>query len=420
MPNSAFLIVDDQKSIAQLLKQKLSELTNTPIFICHSLAEVKSRIANPDIKIEVCLCDLNLPDAPNGETIDVLIEHRITPVVLSGTFNENTRQQLVKKAIADFVVKDSPASIDYAVQALVNLHRNAKRKILLIGAEDSSYRSRLAKLIPSQRYQLEVTNRLPDLERLQQADLPSMILIENASRIDEHAVMAFIAQSRQKFDSHHLPIMACEPVANLAKAIKMMKYGVNDFIQTPANPEEIYVRLRQNIELSESYKEVEFFSQIDPLTELYNRRQFFKIGTQRFAQSQQKQDFTYTIMFDIDHFKYVNDSYGHQKGDDVIRYTAQMINALFDTEITGRFGGEEFCVFGNLENSPDLEQKIIQKTQNLLKTIETQSDIDVGLSFTLSAGLCFYGKSLNQAINSADKALYQSKSQGRNRLTLAK
>jgi|GEM_PF-1761295 len=420
MTQSVFLIVDDQKSIAQLLKQNLEKISPIPVLTCHSLSEVEQTIADTTIKIEVCLCDLNLPDAPKGETIDVLNQHQITAVVLSGTFNENIRKEMLKKQVADFVLKDSPASIDYAIKVLLNIYRNAQREILLLGKQASNYRNFLETLLKRHRYQVTATEQLPNLDDMDSKNLPSMILIENSTKLGSSDVMNFLSKVRQKFDSHQLPLMACEPEQNIANAIKMMKYGVNDFFNTQSSPEEIHVRIRQNIELCESYKEVEFFSQIDPLTELYNRRHFYKIGEECFQKCQYNQQQYFTIMLDIDHFKAVNDSYGHTKGDEVIRYTAQMIQTIFHNEIVGRFGGEEFCVFGCANDSKSMTEQITQKTKLLLKTIETQSDIDTGIAYTLSAGMSFHGDDIFQTINLADKALYYSKENGRNQVNLCK
>lgn len=420
MTQSVFLIVDDQKSIVQLLQKNLEKISPIPVLTCHSLSEVKQTIANPELKIEVCLCDLNLPDAPKGETIELLNQHQITAVVLSGTFNETTRQEMLKKQVADFVLKDSPASIDYAIEVMLNIYRNAQREILLLSSSKSTYRNFLEALVKRHRYQVKTTDQFPKVDSLDDKKLPSMIIIEDSSLLGNSQVMSFLSAVRQTFDSHQLPIMACEPKPNLANAIKMMKYGVNDFFNSQATPEEIHVRIRQNIELSESYKAVEFLSQIDPLTELYNRRHFVKMGEDRFQQCKLNQTPFFTIMVDIDHFKSVNDSYGHPKGDEVIRYTAQMIQAIFNTEIVGRFGGEEFCIFGCSDDSPSIAETITQKTNLLLKTIETQSDIDTGIAFTLSAGVCFQGEDIFQAINFADKALYFSKENGRNQVNACK
>lgn len=419
MAKSTFLIVDDQKSITLLLKQKLDKCSPIPVITCHSLAEAQQVIQDPSTRVEICLCDLNLPDAPRGETIDLLNENQITTVVLSGSFDEPTRQAVAKKQVADFVVKDSPAAIDYAVKILLNLLRNTQKEMLLISSQASHYRPELEALIRRQRYQLNSQPKLPNPKNLGlDSPLPAMVVIENSAALNEQKVMSFISQIRNRYAAHQLPIMLCEPIENITNAIKLMKYGINDFFNTSATEEEVAVRLRQNIELAESYQEVEFFSQIDPLTELFNRRHFFSLAIENFNNAKKLGKQNYVVMIDIDLFKSVNDTYGHQKGDDVIRYTADLLQNSFKQEIIARFGGEEFCVYGSAQAEEGFEQTLLNKVQLLLKTIDTQADIDTGVAFTVSAGVSLEGENICDAINLADKALYKAKENGRNQVIL--
>lgn len=415
-PQPSFLIIDDQKSIAELLKQKLEQISSIRVMTCHSLAEAKQILEDSQLNIEVCLCDLNLPDAPKGETIDLLEEHQITTVVLTGTFNNDTRQALLKRKVADMVLKDSPASIDYAVKILQNLYENKNRNIWLISAVKSEQLSHLEALLKLHRYQVKLFLEVPTIDDLKKSSqLPSMILLGDMTQSDTES-MKFVRDVRQEFTPNRLPIMACKTQANRNNAIKLMKYGVNALFDTSDNIEEFYIRLRQNIELSESFKEVEYFSQHDALSGLYNRRFFFEQAESRLAEYLRKKQTFFTLMLDIDHFKSVNDHYGHQKGDEVIRYTSQIIKSFFNEHIVSRLGGEEFCVFGQTTDT----DAIMQVCERLRKSIETQSDVDTGVLFTVSGGLCIeHNKdNLDSLISMADKALYASKQQGRNKISL--
>lgn len=416
---SVFLIIDDQKSIALLLQQKLQAACSVDVMTCHSLAEAKSVLENDKFKVEVCLCDMNLPDAPRGETIDLLLAQKITTVVLSGSFNEETRQEVLDKGVADFVLKDSPAAINYAIKVLINLYKNAQRSIWLITSGQSDYANTLANFLKLHRYQVKELSSLPKLQEIQQLKkLPSMMIFEDSAHIGSRNVMKFISQLRDYYNPHQLPIIACEPDASISVAIQIMKNGANDFFNTAINPEGLSARLRQDIELSESYRAVEYISQRDSLTGLYNRRFFFELGENLLNECRKEKVGFFNLMIDIDHFKNVNDSYGHQKGDEVITYVSRMIESLFDQAIVGRFGGEEFSVFGKMQGNLDSIEKVHARAELLRKSIETQADIDTGIFFTLSAGLCFHGQDLEHIISIADKSLYVSKENGRNRVTL--
>ncbi|QKI88293.1 diguanylate cyclase [Thiomicrorhabdus xiamenensis] len=412
MTQPTFLIVDDQKSIANLLKQELKARSSLPIKICHTLSEVHSFLES-GAPVEVALCDLNLPDAPKGEVLKLLLKEHITTVVFSASFNEKKRNDHIYRKVADFVLKDNPAAINYAVDTMLNLHKNPRRQIWLLSTNQSRFSQRLINMLYLQRYQVTSFEQPSRIRKHLKTQKPDMILLEDSSHIDPNELFNLINDIRQQYNSNQLPMMACEPVEHIELALKMMKYGVNDFFNTSFTPEEFYVRLKQNIELSESYREIEYISRRDSLTNLFNRRHFFERGETLFKQWKTAQKPFFTLMIDIDHFKKVNDTYGHQKGDEVIVYVAQSLQTHFSYNLVARFGGEEFCVFGEL-NSHD---ELAGNCEALRQQIETESKASVGLPVTISLGLCTHGNSLEHAIMQADNALYTAKETGRNRLS---
>jgi diguanylate cyclase (GGDEF)-like protein len=154
----------------------------------------------------------------------------------------------------------------------------------------------------------------------------------------------------------------------------------------------------------------------DPLTGLCNRRAFFEQADRLDAEGA---DFA-ILMIDIDHFKSINDSYGHLGGDRVLVHVARLIQNAFRTEdIACRYGGEEFCVL--LRNCDDI--KALQLAKNLVTSMSAEAiDILDGrrVTVTTSVGVCVRtpGKSLLSTLQHADDALYNAKNQGRNRALL--
>lgn len=165
----------------------------------------------------------------------------------------------------------------------------------------------------------------------------------------------------------------------------------------------------------------EHVATIDSLTGLYNRRHFFHLAENAFTQALYDTSPLCVIMFDIDHFKDVNDAYGHLVGDNVLVATANIIRSGLRTrDILGRFGGEEFSII-----LPDttLEQGHFI-AERIRHTIEVTSiDTEKGtISITISGGIgkifvddSFSTLTLNVLIDRADQALYQAKQVGRNR-----
>lgn len=157
----------------------------------------------------------------------------------------------------------------------------------------------------------------------------------------------------------------------------------------------------------------------DMLTGLPNRRQTLAFLEKAFAAARDDDAPLAVAIFDIDHFKRINDSHGHAVGDNVIRRVAQRAKApLRDTDLVGRFGGEEFvCILrGDSALSPEMVAERVRKT------IEAEDGVAGNLPrVTVSIGLAVYAAeaSVEELLHRADKALYVAKSDGRNRLRMA-
>ncbi len=162
-------------------------------------------------------------------------------------------------------------------------------------------------------------------------------------------------------------------------------------------------------------------SQTDRLTQLYNRGHWEQLLEREHARFMRYRSPSTLVMFDIDHFKRINDTYGHACGDDVIRAVAQMtLRGVRKTDLAGRYGGEEFGIV--LVDTP-LDQAAVfaeRLRERIEKTVVRYGDTDI--KFTVSLGLAQSSSSYPTKkawIEAADAALYQSKQQGRNQVNCA-
>lgn len=162
--------------------------------------------------------------------------------------------------------------------------------------------------------------------------------------------------------------------------------------------------------IKERTKELEKLASTDFLTGINNRRNFFKLSSENFANNK---DDLYAVMIDIDKFKNINDKYGHNIGDEILKLTTSTISAeLNENDIFGRLGGEEFAIV--YESS---KQEHLEKIEKIRKDIENIKYKDI--SFTISLGLAKkedYDKNIDALLSRADKALYEAKGSGRNKL----
>jgi diguanylate cyclase (GGDEF)-like protein len=192
--------------------------------------------------------------------------------------------------------------------------------------------------------------------------------------------------------------------------VEALDSGADDFIGKPPLAEELYARLRAAERLSSLQHELIRLATIDPLTGLCNRRGFFEQATQLRARTVQGGNLS-AILLDIDNFKHINDSYGHDAGDEAIRACGEA--ARFDEAIAGRLGGDEFALLverslpDTIEIAKDLRRRLASRPVDTAKG-------RIPLTWSIGVGEAQPDDSIDQILARADAALYDAKSQGRN------
>ncbi|MBL1245027.1 MAG: diguanylate cyclase [Sulfurimonas sp.] len=173
-------------------------------------------------------------------------------------------------------------------------------------------------------------------------------------------------------------------------------------------------------ELEVKTEELKLLASLDPLTKLYNRRYFSETSEHIFKLAQRDTINLSVIMIDIDKFKTINDTYGHKNGDKVIVSFANVLKSITrNSDIICRYGGEEFLI---LLPSTDTKgaTSMSQKINNRINMIMISTDNKMPLKFTVSMGISEVDlqkdKTIEEAIDRADIALYEAKNKGRNQV----
>ena len=176
----------------------------------------------------------------------------------------------------------------------------------------------------------------------------------------------------------------------------------------------------QKNELGEALMRIQVLATRDELTGLFNRRHMLDVLGQHQKRLERSGHHHFCLaILDIDHFKRVNDTYGHGVGDEVLRrFAEEAQTVLRDTDVLARWGGEEFLLLLN-DTSPALANTGLERMRNHLASIQFSTSQPT-LRPTFSAGLTGYGDNerLDVCIERADKALYQAKRDGRNRTVI--
>ncbi|UTZ25339.1 GGDEF domain-containing protein [Vibrio campbellii] len=196
------------------------------------------------------------------------------------------------------------------------------------------------------------------------------------------------------------------PLRSLSGDVSHIAIQVNDVSETARN----------RIHLRETNQHLSEISRKDGLTGLFNRAYWEQSLKEEFAQLKVIEESSSLVIFDIDHFKKVNDTYGHHTGDEVIRRTSSLLRKTArSSDICGRFGGEEFTVLlpqTNQEQANYFAERLRKRIEQEIVKVE-----EFLINYTISIGVCEYKpyfESHTQWLKSADAALYRAKESGRN------
>ena len=216
----------------------------------------------------------------------------------------------------------------------------------------------------------------------------------------------------------NIPVIFVTGNISLKDEEKGLLAGAVDYITKPISPCIVKARVKTHLILKKQRDQLHYDAIHDRLTGVYNRYQLDREGSRKFARASRQHSKLSVVMLDIDHFKMVNDRYGHQVGDAVLQSVAKVLDSRKRVEdFVVRYGGEEFLI---LFEDCSLEDAAA-KAEKLRKEIESlkHNNIVVTCSFGVAV-LQERHHRLEELIKDADEALYKAKKRGRNRVVVAK
>ncbi|NQV30630.1 MAG: response regulator [Candidatus Marinimicrobia bacterium] len=296
------------------------------------------------------------------------------------------------------------------LQVLYDDHRPDREKILVVDDSDE-IRLMLSVILNNQGYSVSTAETAQiGMDLLAAQDFDLMILDLVLPDIDGRN---FLINLREDHRTASLPVMVLSAKNSPQIKAECFALGADDYFEKPLDPTLLTTRVAVTLQRSRTLvKQTRF----DNLTNLPNRAAFTEAFEAQSNLARRKGSSLCMAMLDIDQFKKINDDHGHLIGDEVLRYTAELIrDQLRQSDFIARWGGEEFAVLLPSTSLLDAKTAIIKALEHLnqhpMLTNEGQS-----IQVTFSGGVHQFNPvdDLNQSLSQADLLLYRAKSSGRN------
>ncbi len=402
------LVVEDSVTVRKIVNKLIEDNPHFTCDLCEDLAQAKEALES-DTDYLAAIVDLNLPDAANGESVDLALSHNLPTIVLTGNFDEFTRAQLLDQGVLDYITKESRYSYIQVSKLIDRLRKNLTTKVLVV--EDSmTSRNHICSLLKKFQFQVyEATDGIEALAKLEEhPDIKMTIADHRMPNMDGYELVKSIRHEKRMQDMVFIGLSA---VGDSVLTSKFIKSGANDFLSKPFYHEEFYCRVMQNLESQEMIQTIRDSANLDPLTKVHNRRFLYEKAEELYANKSQRNK-VIVSMVDADNFKKVNDTYGHKTGDGLLQEFATLLKDYFPDDLIVRYGGEEFTVVSI--RPPKTYLAALSAFMDAVRTTQFTSH---KFNITCSIGVCAQEQNcLEDQLEVADARLYQAKREGKDRI----
>ncbi|HOK02572.1 MAG TPA: diguanylate cyclase [Spirochaetota bacterium] len=377
-------------------------------------------------KISLILTAMELESGSAIDFIKSLNESQfrdIPVVVFTGNDSLEDRKRMYELGIVDYILKTSDKEV---IKQNLSIFR--KEDPVALRMRELTYA-----VVDDNKMDRKIISRIFSMHDIKKADFfdSEQMLLNSDMHYDVYVIDLVLKETlgdkvisalrKKNLDS---VIIAVSGIDNVKTISRVLSIGADDYITKPFNYDLFFTRLKTNIrnfllmrELKVKTELLERISITDPLTELFNRRHIFDRLNQE-CEKFKRYGLTFTaVMLDIDGFKSINDSYGHQVGDMVIRMVSDAIKkSIRNVDIAGRYGGEEFLII-----LPEIDGKGgFVAAERIRKSIESIKIEESNIKVTISGGVAeFAGEPIDDFIKKIDSMLYLAKKNGKNRIESA-
>ena len=294
---------------------------------------------------------------------------------------------------------------------------------VLISEDEAVARILLANCLKKWGYHVVVTDDGKQAwEELQKPDAPHLVISD--WMMPHMDGIELCRKVRERVEGAYTYFIMLTTKESRKSIIKGLEAGADDFMVKPFDQEELRVRMRIGERILDLEHRILQLARTDALTGVLNRRAFMeKLALERERAGREKTPFSF-IITDIDSFKRVNDTYGHQAGDAVLqKFSQALVTGTRPYDFVGRYGGEEFviCLPGASEKQALIvSERIREQVEGMrITTPDNSGSIQITTSFGVASFDLSSEESIDSLVKRADDALYRAKSEGKNRACLA-
>lgn len=404
------LVIEDQRSLAEIQARLYEERVGCQVEIAASFDEVQALLAQKQ-RYELVCSDLIMPGSPNGEVVELCLDAGLPTIAVTGAFGGDMRERLLHKGVLDYVLKSTPNSYQYIADQINRLHNNRHTKVLVVD-DDDFVRKNVAHALSRQFLTvLTAANGRGALKAIEEhSDVRLVItdhLLPGMTGVDLTLAL------RRQFGKDRMAIIGISSSSEHLLAAQFLKSGASDYMAKPFSFEELICRVNQNLNMLELIESNRRAAYSDVLTGLPNRRHFFEFAATALQECQRQRRWASLAILDVDHFKRINDTWGHDVGDEALELLGDVMLDCFPNQHVARIGGEEFAIV-----LPGSEQSQAQSALERFRRALASAPLQVQEHhhpITVSIGVVSrQNGTVDSLIRAADRCLYQAKERGRN------
>lgn len=417
------LIVDPSKIYQRALEKIFGEYA-TNIFISDSGDEAKNiyQVVSIDlICLSLYLSDMDgaefvtdIRSLPYGETVPILM--------ITTNAGEDTTVKRMRNGVTEIFPKNNLDNLRKYLQIYAEHARQQAQlegNILLID-NDQQQAWEIRQFFKDTKLNFIHFTQAEEAAAIAKAAVFDLV-ITNVVLSGTMSGMALIREIREINETmYRVPILAISEISNVSQKIELLRAGSNDFIQKPILFEELRVRMKNLLHnkklfdtVEQQNKQLEEMATRDKLTGLYNRHYLMDIICKKLNESY-RYDYPVSLLaIDLDYFKKINDTYGHQRGDQVLKGVGELLLKIFrGSDVPVRLGGEEFLVLLPHCSGADA----VTRAQSLLRKISELHPAAIAITASIGISQSNAARQFNydRLFAIADQALYMAKKKGRN------